>query len=452
MIVSKERSKNLTSLMNQKNIDEIYLINSEKIIKKDIIDNISPQAIMNLKKIKNRLNLEDDKSNNKYIEEKSSERNALGDYLDNSIKKLNPQLNKINNGNLINEENTIIENNEMELEKTIHFNKEKTKTINKNIILDLNSSEEKNDKIKVNKVFNKSISKNGIKIIKKEEKKIYKCLFCEKICSNNLYNSLFTCPHFFCMDCGKNFFEEIINISIKLKDKNIKIKCPLVNCTNDVSLTLLKMILPEKFYNYLYEYITKNKNINKKGKSDDKIKIYNLKTEYVPEKINNLNEKEEIISNRDNIINISHKDKFIYYVKKTFILCNNCRQYSLYGNMKGSYDLCLNCLNKYCKFCHKLYDNRHFERTNNNHCRVVYRSSKEDAKSQYFSKFLLNLLYMIGGYAYLLTFFLVQIKRLSRIKNIFIKVIKTIFYFVLFIVFLPIVLIILPYFPIISSI
>ena len=222
MIVSNERSKNLTSLMNQKNFDEIYLINSEKIIKKDIIDNISPQAIMNLKKIKNRLNLEDDKSNNKYIEEKSSERNALGDYLDNSIKKLNPQLNKINNGNLINEENTIIENNEMELEKTIHFNKEKTKTINKNIILDLNSSEEKNDKIKVNKVFNKSISKNGIKIIKKEEKKIYKCLFCEKICSNNLYNSLFTCPHFFCMDCGKNFFEEIINISIKLKDKNIK--------------------------------------------------------------------------------------------------------------------------------------------------------------------------------------------------------------------------------------
>ena len=457
MIVSNERSKNLTSLMNQKNFDEIYLINSEKIIKKDIIDNISPQAIMNLKKIKNRLNLEDDKSNNKYIEEKSSERNALGDYLDNSIKKLNPQLNKINNGNLINEENTIIENNEIELEKTIHFNKEKTKTINKNIILDLNSSEEKNDKIKVNKnnikdiLFNKSIINNSIKIIK-QEKKIYKCLFCEKICSNNLYNSLFTCPHFFCMDCGKNFFEEIINISIKLKDKNIKIKCPLVNCTNDVSLTLLKMILPEKFYNYLYEYITKNKNINKKGKSDDKIKIYNLKTEYVPEKINTQNEKEEIISNKDNIINISNKDKFIYYVKKTFILCNNCRQYSLYGNIKGSYDLCLNCLNKYCKFCHKLYDNRHFERTNNNHCRVVYRSSKEDAKSQYFSKFLLNLLYMIGGYAYLLTFFLVQIKRLSRIKNKFIKVIKAIFYFVLFIVFLPIVLIILPYFPIISSI
>lgn len=182
------------------------------------------------------------------------------------------------------------------------------------------------------------------------------------------------------------------------------------------------------------------------------IKIYNLKTEYVPEKIISQNEKEEIISNKDNIINISNKDKFIYYVKKTFILCNNCRQYSLYGNIKGSYDLCLNCLNKYCKFCHKLYDNRHFERTNNNHCRVVYRSSKEDAKSQYFSKFLLNLLYMIGGYAYLLTFFLVQIKRLSRIKNKFIKIIKAIFYFVLFIVFLPIVIIILPYFPIISSI
>ena len=66
MIVSNERSKNLTSLMNQKNFDEIYLINSEKIIKKDIIDNISPRAVMNLKKIKNRFNLEDD--NHKFFQ------------------------------------------------------------------------------------------------------------------------------------------------------------------------------------------------------------------------------------------------------------------------------------------------------------------------------------------------------------------------------------------------
>ena len=459
MSMNNENSKNLTSLINQRNFVEIDLINSEEIIKKDINKNIiSPQTIMNPKKIKNRLNMVDDKSNNKYLEEKSSERNVLGDYSQNSFKKLNLELNKINNRALINDQNTIIENNEYEKENTIYFNKEKAKNINnKNNILELKLSDEKKDKYEINKnpinniVYNKSFT-HRIKSLKKEEEKIYKCLFCEKISSNELYNSLFTCPHFFCKECGKNFFEEIINISIKLKDKNIKIKCPLVKCKNDISLALLKMILSEKFYNYLYEYISKNRDINKIEKNNEKIQIYNLKTEDIPEKIDNQNKKEEIIYNKDNIINITNRDKFIYYVKKTFILCNNCRQYSLYGNIKGSYDLCLNCLNKYCKFCHKLFENRHFERTNNNHCRVVYRAFKEYTKSQNLRKFIYNLLYMIGGYVFLLTFFLVKIKRLSRITNKIRKAIKAIFFFILFIVFLPFILIILPYFPIISSI
>ena len=97
MSMNNENSKNLTSLINQRNFVEIDLINSEEIIKKDINKNIiSPQTIMNPKKIKNRLNMVDDKSNNKYLEEKSSERNVLGDYSQNSFKKLNLELNKIN--------------------------------------------------------------------------------------------------------------------------------------------------------------------------------------------------------------------------------------------------------------------------------------------------------------------------------------------------------------------
>ena len=205
MSMNNENSKNLTSLINQRNFVEIDLINSEEIIKKDINKNIiSPQTIMNPKKIKNRLNMVDDKSNNKYLEEKSSERNVLGDYSQNSFKKLNLELNKINNRALINDQNTIIENNEYEKENTIYFNKEKAKNINnKNNILELKLSDEKKDKYEINKnpinniVYNKSFT-HRIKSLKKEEEKIYKCLFCEKISSNELYNSLFTCPHFFC--------------------------------------------------------------------------------------------------------------------------------------------------------------------------------------------------------------------------------------------------------------
>ena len=176
MSMNNENSKNLTSLINQRNFVEIDLINSEEIIKKDINKNIiSPQTIMNPKKIKNRLNMVDDKSNNKYLEEKSSERNVLGDYSQNSFKKLNIELNKINNRALINDQNTIIENNEYEKENTIYFNKEKAKNINnKNNILELKLSDEKKDKYEINKnpinniVYNKSFT-HRIKSLKKEE-------------------------------------------------------------------------------------------------------------------------------------------------------------------------------------------------------------------------------------------------------------------------------------------
>ena len=84
--------------------------------------------------------------------------------------------------------------------------------------MELKLSDEKKDKYEINKnsinniVYSKSFT-HRIKSLKKEEEKIYKCLFCEKISSNELYNSLFTCPHFFCKECGKNFFEEISQLN-----------------------------------------------------------------------------------------------------------------------------------------------------------------------------------------------------------------------------------------------
>ena len=63
----------------------------------------------------------------------------------------------------------------------------------------------------------------------------------------------------------------------------------------------------------------------------------------------------------------------------------------------------------------------------------------------------MNLLYVIGGYLFVLTFFLLKIKKAFKIRNFCLKLLAIIFYFVLFIISLPINLIILPYFPMIIS-
>ena len=465
MSIDNEQFKNIIYFNNQNNIESYK---SENILKNNISDIIPSEHILNLKKIKGDLK-NNNHNSNKYSEEKSSERNALEDYSQKSEKNLNLGLNEFNKRSIISDQNTIIENNENEKNNTIHFNKTKKKIVDINNILDIKFTGKNNDKLIIknkkkniiginikkdlvdNILANKSYS-NSIKVYKKEKEKIYKCLFCDKISTNNLYNSLFTCPHFFCMHCGKNFFEELIEISIKLKDSDLTLKCPIIKCQNIIPLPLLKMILSEKYYKYIIENLVKiNKEKNKNEKSEEKVKIYNLKTENIITE-NTTNKKENIKYNTDNIINIINNDNFHSYVGKTFILCSYCKEYTLYGNVEGNYDLCLNCLNKYCKYCHKLYNKRHFEKTYINHCRVVYRAFKDYSKCQKLRRYIYNLLYIIAGYLFLLTFFLVKIKRLSRIKNIFVKIIKGIFFFLLFILFLPAVLLILPYYPIIVSI
>ena len=460
MSIDNEQSQNIMYSNNQNNIESNK---SENILKNTISGIIPSEHILNLKKSKE--NIKNNNHNfNKYLEEKSSERNALEDYSQKSENKLNLEIYRFNKKSLISDQNTIIENNENEKDNTIHGNKIKKKIINIDNILDIKFLNKNNDKLIIknkkkniigininqdlvdNILSNKSFSNINKAYKIKEERKTYKCLFCEKISTNDLYNSFFTCPHFFCMKCGKNFYEELIEISIKLKDSDLNFKCPIIKCQNNIPLPLLKMILSEKYYNYIIENLIKSKE-----KKEEKIKIYNIKTEIIITE-NIPDKKEKIKYNADNIINITNNDNFSSYVEKAFILCPNCKEYTLYGNVLGNYELCLNCLNKYCKYCHKLYNKRHFEKTYIDHCRVAYRTFRDYSKNQNLRRYLYNLSYMIAGYLFLLTFFLVKIKRLSRIKNIFVKIIKGIFFFMLFILFLPAVLLILPYYPIIVTI
>jgi hypothetical protein len=279
---------------------------------------------------------------------------------------------------------------------------------------------------------------------------LYKCLFCGAYSTNSYYNLLFTCQHFFCIKCGKNFFEEIIDKIIKTKNSDMKIKCPVISCKNLISLSLLKVILSKNYYDIIEENIFKIKEKNRKGKSLPKVFNNFLKPDNILETNRPWEEKFKII--KKNIINIRNKNKFIHYIKKTFIQCQNCKEYTLYGNIEGNYDLCLNCLMKYCKFCHKIFEERHFDKTYINHCRVIYRAFKDYSKYRCIKKYITFFLYIILGYLFLLTYFLLKIKKTSRNKNNFTKFVKIIFFLFMFVVFLPLVIIVFPYFPIITLI
>ena len=429
------------------------------------------QTKINVKRMKSNLTNIINKSN-QLISEKSSERNIIEDYSEKSQNNLNLNNNDINkNNNLIDEKGATFINGEEEKNNNgfISIKNIKTKlkiqdiqrceTLNINDFIDIKLSKGRDNKLiiknKRKNIIGINIDKNiANNIFSNKKIKINRiissnlefiCLFCGITSLNEKYNSLFTCKHFFCSNCGKNFYEDIIIKILNNKDFETEIKCPIMKCQNIVSLDLLKRILPERLFLYIKEYIENKEKIrNKKGK----ININIMPTELMLDNKNNNNEKVKYLY--DNVIDINTKGKFVYYIKKTFIRCFKCKEYSLYGNIKGNYDICLNCLNKYCKFCHKIFDERHMDKTYENHCRVIYRTFKDFTEYQNIKKFVIFLLYTIGGYLFLVTYFILKIQEeIKKKKKLWIKCVKIMIYLILFFIFLPIAIIIIPYFPII---
>lgn len=291
----------------------------------------------------------------------------------------------------------------------------------------------------------------------------FKCLFCDKIVNskNNVYESYFTCRHYFCKKCGKKFYEDLIEIMIKTNNFYF-LHCPIFGCTKEVSLSLLKIIISDKYYNELNKNIVKKYNTNEENNetilnNKNEKKIINIMGTEILDK-NFINKNSEKTLNQEspkylqnNIIDINTHKKYIYYIQKNFLRCPSCNEYSLYCKLEGNFDKCLKCMNKYCKFCHKAFDFSHFDVTLNTHCKVFYRTYKDFIQQKFYYKYLMNLLYVIGGYLFVLTFFLLKIKKAFKIRNFCLKLLAIIFYFVLFIISLPINLIILPYFPMIIS-
>ena len=284
----------------------------------------------------------------------------------------------------------------------------------------------------------------------------FKCIFCDKISNNEKYNSYFTCSHFFCKKCGKTFYEDTIDSMIAKNNFTPFVKCPIIDCPKKISLSLLKSIISEKYYNELMINFDKNKNeSNRKLKKPKDITI--MKTETISNK-----KKDEILlknkvcneSNKywqKNIIDLNSYNKYVYYIRKSFIRCDNCKEYSLYLGIEGNYDRCLKCMSKYCKYCHKIFENSHLDITKITHCKVFYRIEKKFWSQNFWYRYLINLLIVIGGYLFVLTFFIIKMKKSIKSQKICMRIMIICICFILFFLFLPICLLILPYFPMIIS-
>lgn len=285
----------------------------------------------------------------------------------------------------------------------------------------------------------------------------FKCIFCDKISNNEKYNSYFTCNHFFCKKCGKTFYEDNIDSMILKNNFTPFIKCPIIDCPKKISLSLLKTIISEKYYNDLMINIDKNKNEKSLKKLKNQKDITIMKTEFISNKKNNeINIKNRLCNEthkylQKNIIDLSSHNKYIYYIKKSFIRCPNCREYSIYSGIEGNYDRCLKCMSKYCKYCHKIFENSHLDITKITHCKVFYRIEKKFLSQNFWYRYLLNLLIVIGGYLFVLTFFIIKMKKAIKIPKLCRKIMILCISFILFFLFLPICLLILPYFPMIIS-
>ena len=152
-----------------------------------------------------------------------------------------------------------------------------------------------------------------------------------------------------------------------------------------------------------------------------------------------------------NIIDVNSYNKYIFYLRKSFKRCPFCKEYTIYKKIEGNYDRCLKCLKKFCKFCHKEFNAAHLDISSNDHCKVYYRNNKEYKQQKFFIKIAYNYIYVIVAYLFILTFFLIKLKRGLKIHNTFFKLIAIVVYFFLFFIFIPLNLIILPFFPIIIS-
>ena len=263
---------------------------------------------------------------------------------------------------------------------------------------------------------------------------VVRCIFCDVLfeITNNDEQFYNKCGHYFCKKCGKIYYEDLIQNYINSYNTNNNIsfvlKCPIFDCQNKISDNLLHKIISKKYYSELNNILTLNNNTNSKNE-------------------NKLN-----VLKKNNVLDINNdKEKYLLFIKKLYLKCPLCEEFSLFTKINGHFLKCLKCQNKYCRYCRKLYDLSHFDVSNKNYCKVYYRVNNKKKTKNFFMRYLMNLIYVIFGYLFFFTFFILMMKKVIKSKKrLFSKILWCFICLVEFIFFAFVCIIFLPYFPIIN--
>ena len=256
----------------------------------------------------------------------------------------------------------------------------------------------------------------------------FKCFICD-----NVFITLYSthlCIHKFCKICGRNYYEELIELGI------FSCKCPKYSCDKYLDMRIIRSLISPSYY----KKIKNKKNIFSQLKSSSE------------KKLNQINKIEDIydkcLFNR-NIFEFTEKPNDIIkgYLKLKSLVCTKCGKPSLFGRNSNLYVKCLNCSFQLCKYCFKEYNDEHLNQRSHNYCKIFFRNSHLN-RNRKKNDLIFDIL------CFFASFFVFVIGFTKRISNFFINEKKYPlifnFGFIFFYIFIQLFSIIfLPYYPLI---
>ena len=279
----------------------------------------------------------------------------------------------------------------------------------------------------------------------------YQCYFCDqffKIDSRIL--EFITCPHKFCIKCGKIFYEEKIEEGVYQK-----FKCGVFRCDKEINIEIIKAIISNNHAKIIKKREKENNEANFFKDKETDIIFYNqnLKKNFSDQKADGIK-----LYSSNNVLDVNSNEAFYQYSKNKQLICPKCKEMSLYGKNCFHFIKCLNCFCRICKYCFKDYSVIHMDPTSFDRCKVYYRRDPEKIKKNkkiqqsFIHKYLLNLFFVVSGYFIISSIFLVKFRKSLLKSNCFLRIFLSCLYLLVFLCSLPICVFIIPYFPILASI
>ena len=237
------------------------------------------------------------------------------------------------------------------------------------------------------------------------------CELCDLLIPKDLMINLNECNHSFCSRCAQNYYEDKIETGTDLN-----FNCPYYYCKTIIPETLLKKLVSAKLFKRYCRFQSKNLEHNRTFQvgSNHEVSFTNKDLSNYHFTLQEYNKK--------NVLDISLNDNSLYlYTQYKDNFCKDCNLPSLFGKNCKNILKCLNCFQRYCKFCLQKIDSAdHFNVLNEDKCCKSYNkfyreqiSSKK--RKRYLNHLLQNVFCFFIGYWFLYIFILFYIDKYLNI-------------------------------------